>query len=66
LLAVEVVKMTRLELGELIGMGRSTALLSYLDEKRPTKTERLAMAAVVSHPRRGRWSLTRRSLQPER
>ena len=41
--------------GELIGMGRSTALLSYRDERRLTKTERLAMAAVVSQS--SPWSL---------
>lgn len=33
--------------GELIGMGRSTALMSYRGERRLTKTERLAMAAVA-------------------
>lgn len=34
--------------GDLIGMGRSTALLCASGERRVTKTERLAMAAVVS------------------
>lgn len=34
--------------GDMIGMGRSTALMSYRGERRLTKTERLAMAAVVS------------------
>jgi hypothetical protein len=57
LLAVEVAKMTPSELGELIGMGRSTALLSYRDERRLTKTECLAMAAVVSQS--SPWSLER-------
>lgn len=32
--------------GDLIGMGRSTALLSYRGERRLTKTELLAMTAV--------------------
>ena len=34
--------------GELIGMGKSTAHLCHRGERRLTKTERLAMAAVVS------------------
>ena len=34
--------------GEMIGMGRSTALMVYRDERRLTKTERLAMAAAAA------------------
>lgn len=34
--------------GELIGMGASTAQFCYRGERRVTKTERLAMAAVTS------------------
>lgn len=34
--------------GDLIGMGRSTALLCHSGERRLTKTEKLAMAAVVA------------------
>ncbi|MDO6964003.1 hypothetical protein [Rhizobium alvei] len=34
--------------GELIGMGRPTALMCYSGERRLTKTERLAITAVVS------------------
>lgn len=40
--------------GEMIGMGRSTALMSYRGERRLTKTERLAMAAVAA--RSSPWS----------
>lgn len=35
--------------GELIGMGSSTALLCHAGKRRLTKTEKLAMAAVISH-----------------
>jgi hypothetical protein len=34
--------------GELIGMGRPTALMCYSGERRLTKTEKLAMSAVVA------------------